>query len=165
MTETVKKRRKAIHHIVHDYANFVSSAEMTITGVHKTTGFDPPINTHIVHAFYLNCRKMADFFAGSCKEPDDIIAGHYVSTTTFSLPVSEEWRVPINKQLAHLTYSRVTKAREITRPAQKALYKELKAAWKQFGKHLPQPYRSRFEQEIALKLGKKSEFHIYDLGW
>jgi hypothetical protein len=64
----LKKRRKAIHHIVHDYANFVSSAEMTITGAHNAKGFDPPINTHIGHAFYLNCRKMADFFAGSGKD-------------------------------------------------------------------------------------------------
>jgi hypothetical protein len=165
VTETVKRRRKAIHHIVHDYANFVSSAEMTITGVHKAKGFDPPVNTHIGHAFYLNCRKMADFFSGSCKDPDDILAGHYASTTTFSLPVFDKWRGPINKQLAHLTYTRDTKAREITRQAQEALYKELKAAWKTFGKHLPQPYRSRFDREINLKLGPKSEFHTYDLGW
>jgi len=164
LTRAVKARRKAIRHIVHDYGNFVSSAEMVINGAHLGRALDPPINTHIGHAFYLNCRKMADFFAGPAKRvPDDIVAGDYVSTITFKLPVSDKWRVPINKQLAHLTYSRDQNPKEITRVAQRELYKELKDAWKVFGKHLPKIYRTRFDREIALRA--KSEFTIYDLGF
>ena len=55
-------RLDGVHHVVHEYANFVSSAEMATTGKHLGKGFDPPVNTHISHAFLLNCRKMADFF-------------------------------------------------------------------------------------------------------
>jgi hypothetical protein len=160
---TIVDRQRAIHHVVHDYANFVSSAEMVITGRHLCQGFQSPINTHLSHAFYLNCRKMADFFCKTKPDKDDVVAAHYVSTIMFSLPISDDWRDPINKQLAHITYARDTKPREITREVQQDLYNELKQAWKAFGKHLPEPYRSDFDREIAEKL--KSEFGIYDLGW
>lgn len=64
---------------------------MVNSGRHLKKGFDPPVNTHIAHAFLLNCRKLADFF--SCGgEKDDVIAGHYVSTVSFDLPVSKKWR-------------------------------------------------------------------------
>lgn len=53
-----------IQHVVHEYANFVLSAKMRKTGEHRGTPLEPPINTHIAHAFLLNCRKMACFFAG-----------------------------------------------------------------------------------------------------
>ncbi|MFL6353553.1 MAG: hypothetical protein ACJ74Z_17115 [Bryobacteraceae bacterium] len=72
-----RTRRDAVHHIVHEYANFVSSAEMVISGHHLGKDFDAPVNTHIFHAFLLNCRKMADFF-GNRSHHDDVIAEHYV---------------------------------------------------------------------------------------
>jgi hypothetical protein len=166
---TMEQREKAIHHVVHDYANFVSSAEMTIHGKHVGGAFfKPPINTHVGHAFYLNCRKMADFFRVTSKEEDDVLAGHYVSTVIFKLPVSEMWRGPINKQLAHITYTRTRKSREITRKAQRDLYKELKNAWREFLDHLPEPYKGMFDIEITTRQkpyqdGTPSEFKDYDL--
>jgi hypothetical protein len=69
------------------------------------TAFKPPINTHVSHAFYLNCRKLADFFQDKRgPEKDDIAAEDYVPGFSPRLPISDNWRVPINKQLAHVTY-------------------------------------------------------------
>src|ERR1039458_1208229 len=101
-TPTPDQLEKAVHHVVHDYANFVSSAEMVITGQHLGKVIDPPINSHIFHAFLLNCRKMADFFGKG--QDDDVIADHYVPRFSFPLDKCKEWRGPVNKQLAHITY-------------------------------------------------------------
>src|SRR6185437_6522419 len=97
-----KIRLDAVHHVVHDYANFVSSAEMVMTGKHLGKALDPPLNTHIFHAFLLNCRKMADFF-GNRSQDNDVIAEHYVPSFTFPLPKCDFWREAVNKQLAHTT--------------------------------------------------------------
>jgi hypothetical protein len=96
MTPTPDQLEKAVHHVVHDYANFVSSAELAMTGHHLGKVIEAPINTHIFHAFLLNCRKMADFFGKRTKE-DDVIADDYVSGFTVPLPSCDLWREPVNK--------------------------------------------------------------------
>jgi len=47
-----QQRFSSIVHIVHEYANFVSSSEMVLSG-RDVDGvpFKPPINTHVSHAF------------------------------------------------------------------------------------------------------------------
>lgn len=159
-TPTPDELDKAVHQVVHDYANLVSSAEMVITGQHLGKVIDPPINSHIFHAFLLNYRKIADFF-GKRSKPDDVIADDYVSGFTVSLPSCDLWRQPVNKQLAHITYTRDTNPREITSPAIHDMYDELKKAWKAFRAQLPSPYAAKFEQEIKGKL--TTEFRGLDL--
>jgi hypothetical protein len=154
----------AVHHIVHEYANFVSSAEMTIHGKDVDGELiTPPLNTHVSHVFYLNCRKLADFFQNkSTVPPDDIVAMHFVSGYVAKLPINDEWRKPINKQLAHLSYSRDTDAKEIKKKEQEALYAELKKTWQQFRRQLPPVFADEFIKEVKLKK-LNSEFKGYDL--
>lgn len=147
--EWEKRRLAAVRHVVHDYANFVSSAEMAITGRHRDKGFDPPINIHINHAFLLNCRKMTDFF-GLCVQSDDVIAAHYVSGFNVALPTCNLWRGRVNKQLAHVTDR--ANAKEVTSRAQIDMYSELVQAWKDFLRDLPEPFAASFEKEIRAKL-------------
>lgn len=132
--------------------------------------FRPPINTHVSYAFYLNCRKLADFFQKKASPgTDDIVAKHYVNGFRQRLPVFCCWRVPINKQLAHLTYSRDTTAREIDREACIAFYKEMKGAWRDFrSKLIDGPYEAEFESNLRARKksypsGELSEFRFYDL--
>lgn len=153
-------RVRCVHHVVHDYANFVSSAEMVISGQHLKKGFDPPVNSHLFHAFLLDSRKIADFFR-RCANADEIIAGHYVPGFVASLPHCNAWRVPVNKQLAHLTYARDDAAKEITPRAIRETYDRLKQVWKDFQGKLREPFRSRFRQEITDKLA--TEFRGLDL--
>lgn len=152
-------RLDAVHHIVHDYANLVSSAEMVITGQHLSKVFDPPVNSHIFHAFLLNCRKMTDFFDKRYQE--DVIADDYVPGFTFPLTQCEFWRGAVNKQLAHVTYARDENPREITKQASEEMYNELKQTWKKFLGCLVNPFAAKFEQEIRDKL--KTEFSGLDL--
>ena len=147
--ETV--RFDGIHHVVHDYANFVSSAEMVTTGKHLGKGLSAPVNTHLFHAFLLNCRKIADFFDKRSKE-DDVIADDYVPGFTVKLPNCALWRDPVNKQLTHITYTRWAKPKEITTQANIDMYNEFKKAWKDFQRGLLNPFAKKFEQEITNKL-------------
>jgi hypothetical protein len=132
--------------------------------------FKPPINTHISHAFYLNCRKLADLFQNKLgPDKDDITAEHYLPGFYVPLPVFTNWRVLMNKQLAHVTYARDKSAREIDRSACEALYKELKDAWREFRKGLVGGlYEAEFKNQARKRTepypnGRLSEFRFYDL--
>jgi hypothetical protein len=61
-TQQEKTRLDAVHHVVHDYANFVSLAEMVITGQDHGKHFHPRINSPMFQASLLNCRNVADLF-------------------------------------------------------------------------------------------------------
>jgi hypothetical protein len=170
MTAEEKSRLDAIRHIVHEYANFISSAEMVLTGLDiYGKQFEPPLNTHVSHAFYLNCRKQSDFFQNvPSRQGDNIMAQHFVPGFSITLQVSDDWRDPINKQLTHTTYTRETNPREIKKPIQQALYDELKAAWKKFRDLLPEPYRAEFARRLQERKdphldGQPSEFRFYSL--
>jgi DNA-dependent RNA polymerase auxiliary subunit epsilon len=131
------------------------------------TFFEPPINTHVSHAFYLNCRKLSDFFQNK-PGPDDVLAEHFVPGYQAGLNKNDSWRVPINKQLAHVTYFRDVHAREITREVSKELYVELKDAWRKFRSLLPEPYKSEFVKKVKERKepysdDQLSEFRFYDL--
>jgi hypothetical protein len=171
MTALEQQRLSAIVHVVHEYANFVSSAEMVLSGCDiDGVPFKPPINTHVGHAFYLNCRKLADLFQNKLgSDKDDIAAEHYVTGFYAALLVSANWRVPMNKQLAHVTYARDTGAREIDRSACQALYKELKDTWRDFRNGLGGGlYEAEFKNQVTKRrephpTGELSEFRFYDL--
>ncbi len=171
MTAEEKKLRRAIRHIVHEYANFVSSAEMVLHGTDVDGRcFKPPINTHVSHAFYLNCRKLADFFLNRQDrwEQDTVLANQYSSGYSVRLRVYRRWCKRINKQLAHITYARDTKAREIKKRTLQLLYAEFKTTWRRFRKMLPKLYADEFVKQIKKRKspyrnGEPSEFRSYDL--
>jgi|SRR5579863_1636812 len=156
-----------VQHIGHEYANFVSSAEMRKTGNHRVKPLDSPINTHIAHAFLLNCRKMACFFAGpppSNPKWSDIFAVDYVGGFIAVLDHWGLWKDAVDKQLAHITYTRGVTPREITPQADIDMENEIKTAWKAFltpPPPLSNPYGPKFEQAIADRLN--SEFYDLDL--
>ena len=164
-----KKRLRAIHHMVHEYANFVSSAEMVLTGKDiDGMFFKSPINTHVSHAFYLNCRKLADFFQNRGRRRGDVLAEHFSPGFHTTLTVSNDWRDPIDKQLAHVTYARDEHSRELTASICEALYAELKQTWRDFRATLLEPYASEFARKIKERKapdakGTPSEFRGYDL--
>ncbi len=141
---------------------------MVLTGLDiERRPFKPPINTHVSHAFYLNCRKLADFFQNK-KYPEDVKAEHFVHGFSARLPVFGRWRNRIDKQLAHVTYDRDKSSRELKARTQALLYRELQNAWRQFRKHLPRLYAKQFVKKIKERKGpnrkgQPSEFRYYDL--
>jgi hypothetical protein len=169
--EELGQRLAAVQHVVHEYANFVSSAEMVLHGADiDGVYFKPPINTHVSHAFYLNCRKLADFFRNrKSLDGDNVMAEHFVPGFCTELRTFTDWRIPINKQLAHVTYARDTKAREIDKATCTNLYEELQEAWRTFRKRLVGgPFEAEFtntvkERKQPLPTGELSPFGNYDL--
>lgn len=162
-------RLKAVHHVIHDYANLVSSGTLTQAGPAANAGICPPVNSHIQHAFLLNCRKMADFYQ-KAPQGDDISAGHFLKQKeSFHLPEWDKWGRAMNKQLAHLTYARITTPKSWSgNPANRLLLEEFRAAWKIFLSKLDYPYRQKFNEEITKRQqrhpdGKESEFKDLDL--
>jgi hypothetical protein len=170
LTALEQDRVAAIRHVIHEYANFVSSAEMVLSGLDiDGIPFKPPINTHVSHAFYLNCRKLADFFQNRRGGNDDIVAEHYAPGFSALLPVCDDWRGPMNKQLTHVTYAREKGGREIDGTASRALYAELKRTWREFrAKLVGGIYEAPFNEQLAIRKepypdGHPSEFRTYDL--
>ncbi len=51
-----------VRHVVHDYANLVSSGTMKLDDTHAGKQLVPPVNTHVGESFLFNCRKMYEFF-------------------------------------------------------------------------------------------------------
>ncbi len=163
---TEEERLEAVHHVVHDYANLVSSGTMTVAGRYQTTGLVPPVNTHVGHAFLVNCRKMYEFFLYEPSK-DDIRAKHFLTPSlalTFDLLNWGTWHNAMNKQLMHITFTRVTKPKQWEGHDENKLFlDEFMKAWKEFRRNLKEPYKSKFDSEIAKKLKLGSEFQGLDL--
>lgn len=117
---------------------------------------------HCDDAFLLGCRKIDDFLVRTTrslnyartKEVDDILALDYLpegSEITWELPIwAKEWRGPMNKQLAHLAYSR-DKDWDHTVWLPK-LRPEFKRAWEAFvASIVDQEFRDKFSEELRPK--------------
>ena len=158
---------KAIHHVVHEYANFISSAEMVLGADTSGAVLTAPANTHVAHAFYLNCRKMADFLQNR-KDGDDVMAEHFIPGFTASLTEYELRRRTLNKQLAHISYRRDS-PEEITPAQQLALHDEIRKGWGEFRRQLQGgKYQTEFTEQVRIRQapdakGEPSEFRYYDL--
>ena len=53
-----ERRKRPEHHVVHDYANLVSSGLLRQPKYVALLLQIPTANSHAWHAFYTNCRKM-----------------------------------------------------------------------------------------------------------
>jgi hypothetical protein len=155
----------AVHHVVHDYANLVSA------GVTIPTCPPPPLNTHLQHAFILNCRKLVHFFHDP-RDGKDIVAADFFplkGKPRFRFPAWKQWGKAMDKQIAHLSYERVTNPKPWDGYKENALFlEELQNAWKIFLRELPAPYKTEFEKKIIERQqpyedGRESEFKSLDL--
>lgn len=157
----------AILHVVHDYANLISAG----TEISKCP--PPPLNTHVQHAFLLNCRKLFEFFTKPTPtnpKYDDIRAEHFLSKKLdFELPTWNLWGAPMDKQMAHLTYSRVTNPVPWYGYKENGMFlDEFRTAWRKLRNELPEPYKTEFVNQVFLRKqphpnGQLSEFRDLDL--
>ena len=153
-TPSKDQRLKAVQDIVYEYANLVSAGHFSLTG-------SAPWRTHCDDAFLLGCRKMDDFLMRKTrsnyarkKEADDILAIDYLPDDlkiTWELPIwAKEWREPMNKQLAHLSYNRDKEWDHTIWVPQ--LIPEFKHAWGAFLDSILDPeYRAAFAEHLRLK--------------
>ncbi|MFI5381967.1 MAG: hypothetical protein ACHRHE_21945 [Tepidisphaerales bacterium] len=81
---------------------------------------------------------------------------------TFDLSNWTLWHKAMDKQLLHLTFARVTRPKRWEGHNENKLFlAEFMKAWKEFRENLADLYKSKFDEEIAIKLN--SEFKGLDL--
>jgi hypothetical protein len=150
-TPSAQQLDEGVVHICYEYSNLMSAAYWDVNG-------RAPWRTHADDAFLLGCRKMADFFLRTTRsklrngdELPDILALDYIvpnSKRKWTLDIwSKQWRGPMDKQLAHLSYVRnkswdhrlwVTK-----------LENEFRTVWRKFRRELDPRYKGIFTKELA----------------
>ena len=147
---TQREKLEAIQHVVYEYANLVSAGCMLFSGKDPTgVLLQPPVNTHVQDSFLLSCRKMADFFhKGEYK--DDVKASHYIDLFTRTLPKTEKLTKHLNKNLAHVSYSRIKEKLVWDGKENAPLLEEHQKAWREFLLKLKGTgFHSKFEEEIS----------------
>jgi hypothetical protein len=141
---------RGIGHACYEYANLMSAAHWDMHG-------SAPWRTHADDAFLLGCRKLGDFLLDKDRstfngqELPDILALDYLPSghkPNWSLPIwISEWRDPMNKQLAHLSY--VRDKRWVHYEWVPKLKNEFRTAWQNFLDAIDPNYKGRFVSEIA----------------
>ncbi|MBI1897098.1 MAG: hypothetical protein HYS04_11335 [Acidobacteria bacterium] len=106
-TPDLKQLKRGIEHICYEYANLMSAAHWDMNG-------SAPWRTHADDAFLLGYRKLGDFLLNPApfqvEQPRTSRysrLGLFGYTPNWTLPTwTKEWRDPMNRQLAHLSYIR-----------------------------------------------------------
>jgi hypothetical protein len=144
------QRISAIRHVVYEYGNLISAAHWSMHG-------QAPWRTHADDAFILGYRKLDDFLmadkrtVSGGRELDDILALDYLpphASRSWDLPIwKAEWKRPMNKQLAHITYDRDKEWVHWKWVPQ--LENELRTAWSKFlGAIVDASFRQEFDAQL-----------------
>jgi hypothetical protein len=157
-TPDLKQLKRGVEHICYEYANLMSAAHWDMKG-------SAPWRTHADDAFLLGYRKLGDFLLKQRRsrwnhqELPEILALDYLPsgyTPNWTLPTwTKEWRHPMNRQLAHLSYIR-DKA-WVHYDWVPKLEKEFRIAWGKFRRAIDPKYKRRFATEIT-KCRRKQGF-------
>ena len=160
-----QRRERPEHHVVHDYANLVSSG-LLITDRKSNDALlkIAPVNSHVWHAFYMNCRKMYEFFHHQ-KSKDYLRAQQFVNPgVTFTF---QHWTDDVQKfmntHMLHVGGGRVTNRKVSTGADDKSYLAEFQGMWERMLKNLQNKHKEIFREEIEHRLD--SEFrHCGTLG-
>jgi hypothetical protein len=167
MISTQQERcRRAEHHVVHDYANLVSSGKMVVNGKHLGTDLLTlaPVNSHVGHAFYAYCRDMYEFFhykpKGGYRRAQDFLA----KQVTF---VFSHWTRAVQEHMEiHLLHSgdQRTEREVVWTGENNGFYlADFESAWALLMGNLKDEHKKNFKDEIDHRVN--SEFrHCGDLG-
>jgi len=129
-----ERRVRPEHHVVHDYANLISSGLLITDPVSNNRLVKiAPVNSHVWHAFYMNCRKMFEFFqykpSGSYLRAQQFLAkdvtfkfGHWTHTVQHHMDI----------HLMHVGGDRVTGNIAWTGLDDKRCLEDFQIAWATF---------------------------------
>jgi hypothetical protein len=94
---TADEREKALGDVYYELQQLVAASVI---------GTDHPnVENALIESRLLHVRTLVDFFEAAPSSDDDVLASHYGFPQT-SLPIDSVYRQRLNKDLAHLTYSR-----------------------------------------------------------
>jgi hypothetical protein len=108
----------------------------------------------LIESFVIHSRALMDFF-GKGETKDDVKATHFTIGNVFSAlatsTVSPDIRSRMNKQIAHLTYSREG-ARKISRADRLILLRAIEIDHAAFKQSVAPPFVECFDEEVPLPL-------------
>ena len=160
-----ERRKRPEHHVVHDYANLVSSG-LLITDLKSNDALlkIAPVNSHVWHAFYMNCRKMYEFFHHQ-KSKGYLRAQQFVKPgVTFTF---QHWTADVqmfmNAHMLHVGGGRLTNKKVSTGADDNSYLAEFQGMWEKMLENLQDKHKETFREEIEHRLD--SEFrHCGTLG-
>ena len=160
-----ERRKRPEHHVVHDYANLVSSGLLITSQKSKRELLEmAPVNSHVWHAFYMNCRKMYEFFHYKNSR-------HYLRAQQFVNPGvtftfqywTDDVQTFMNTHMLHVGGGRVTNVEVLTGADDPSYLAEFQAMWEKMLRNLQDKHKETFREEIEHRLN--SEFrHCGTLG-
>jgi hypothetical protein len=148
-----ERRKRPEHHVVHDYANLLSSgllrSEKYIPQLLKI----PTANSHAWHAFYMNCRKMHEFFTYQ-RSKTYLTAQQFVKPeVTFTFRHwTEDVQKFMNTHMLHVGGGRVTNQKVSTGADDKKYLAEFQAMWEKMLCNLQDKHKPIFLDEINFRL-------------
>jgi hypothetical protein len=149
-----ERRLRPEHHVVHDYANLRSSGLLiTDPEWNRRLGELAPVNSHVWHQFYTNCRKMYEFFRYHPHEKylraEDFLTG--------PLPFTfKHWTWDVQHFMEghqlHVGGDRTANTFVLTGSDDKLYLEEFKGAWEAFLGNLKPEHKEIFRDEIETRL-------------
>jgi len=148
-----KRRKRPEHHVVHDYANLLSSGLLRNEKYIAQLLTIPTANSHAWHAFYTNCRKMFEFFVYD-PNPRYLRAQNFMGQ---KLPYTfQHWTYGVQRHmeghLMHVGGDRLENDVEWTGADDKEYLVDFQNAWKTLMANLKPEHRNVFREEIDFRL-------------
>ena len=148
-----ERRKRPEHHVVHDYANLLSSGLLRSENFIAQLMNIPTANSHAWHAFYTNCRKMFEFFT---YKPNS----RYLRAQDFlgkELPYTfQHWTASVQHHMEghmmHVGGDRTANEVVWTGADDKKYLADFQNAWAALMKNLKPEHRNAFRDEIDFRL-------------
>ena len=151
---TLEERRlRPEHHVVHDYANLLSSGLLRSEKYVALLLNIPTANSHAWHAFYMNCRKTYEFFHHQ-KSKEHFRAQQFVKPgVTFRF---QHWTADVQKFMnthtLHYGGGRVANNTVWTGADDQKYLDEFKGFWEMMLRNLKDKHKPIFLDEIDFRL-------------
>jgi len=134
-----ERRKRPEHHVVHDYAisSFFRACLSRTGNLTDALLKIAPVNSHVWHAFYMNCRKMYEFFHH--QKSKDYLRAQAVRQPWRDLHLSH-WTPDVQKfmntHMLHVGGGRVTNKKDSTGADDKSYLAEFPGMWEKMLKSL-----------------------------
>lgn len=149
-----ERRVRPEHHVVHDYANLVSSGKLVTERVsNDALSRIGGANSHVWHAFYMNGRKMFEFF----RYPplDKYLRASQFLTTDVAFPF-QNWNKGVQAfmetHMLHVGAGRLTNEVVMTGSDDKLYLADFEEAWRLLMGNLRTEHKAAFRDEIDYRL-------------
>lgn len=150
-----ERRKRPEHHVVHDYANLVSSWRLREPHHVAQLLRIPTANSHAWHAFQMNCRKMFEFFKyktdgkGLYLRASHFIDGELGYRFIHWTDTVQEF---MNAHLLHVGMDRMDNEIANDGRNDKKYFEDFEGAWQTMMRSLKPQHRNIFREEIDFRL-------------